>query len=103
VSQKLNYFFTYMVSTVKVNMFLLFPFKLNCRKRSSFYHGMEPSHQVIFVLLLVLLWRNGKALRQLTLRGHLNLPLLQSVRFQHLMLFVSLSLVEGCLPKEQRK
>jgi hypothetical protein len=35
-----------------------------------FYHGMEPSHQVIFVLLLVLLWRNGKALRQLTLRGH---------------------------------
>jgi hypothetical protein len=34
---------------------------------------------------------------------YLNLPLLQSVRFQHLMLFVSLSLVEGCLPKEQRK
>jgi hypothetical protein len=70
--------------------------------------------QVIFVLLLVLLWRNGKALCQLSLRGHgslvqsnlglllmmlisvvnryLNLPLLQSVRFQHLMLFYFSSL-----------
>jgi hypothetical protein len=82
------------------------------------YHGMEPSHRVIFVLLLVLLWREMEKLYvsfPSVVMGHLskttlrcfsdirvvnryfNLPLLQSVRFPFLQDGLSLRMICGKL------